>query len=137
MNELSPIFEIQVWLDGDDYPPTATENVRLPLKRVLSDLLTEKAIRAFNFTERPLEGSHLCLTDEDEWRPCPSSLCEAEALLERLEVLTARLKETTAALKELVTYAGQDPWTQSAPRTGQPLCKAREVLNENQPESST
>jgi hypothetical protein len=26
------------------------------------------------------EAVHLCLTDEEEWRPCPADLCEAERL---------------------------------------------------------
>lgn len=46
-NELEPMFEIQVTLDGDDWPPTSTENARYALNAALNQMVADGLIRAF------------------------------------------------------------------------------------------
>jgi hypothetical protein len=47
VSELTPTFEIAVTLDGDDYPPTATESVRLVLEETLKAMVTTRLIRGY------------------------------------------------------------------------------------------
>jgi hypothetical protein len=52
VSELTPTFEIAVTIDGDDYPPTATESVRLVLEETLKAMETTRLIRSFTLTEK-------------------------------------------------------------------------------------
>jgi hypothetical protein len=45
--ELQPAWKVTVWLDGDDYPPTATQNVEVLLEAALSSMEDGGAIRRY------------------------------------------------------------------------------------------
>jgi len=53
MSELNPIYKfeiaVQTNLDGDDYMPTAEQNVRLLLFQALDDMLKSGAIRGWKW----------------------------------------------------------------------------------------
>ena len=46
-DELSPIFVVQVWLDGDDYSVTATENAKNRLTTELQKMKDDRVIVHF------------------------------------------------------------------------------------------
>ncbi len=46
-DELQPAFKVTVTLDGDDYPPAATDNVRRLLHEALDEMQDSGAIRAY------------------------------------------------------------------------------------------
>lgn len=43
--ELEPKFTVEVFLDGDDYPPTATENVKAYLDEAVETMKRDGLIR--------------------------------------------------------------------------------------------
>jgi hypothetical protein len=47
MSELSPVFTVQVWLDGDDDPSYSEEYVHDMLYNLLRGLAEDKNIMAF------------------------------------------------------------------------------------------
>lgn len=48
MNELTPSFVIQVWLDGDDYPPTATDVFLNRLAAFLKEMTDDGLIHTWS-----------------------------------------------------------------------------------------
>jgi hypothetical protein len=42
-NELEPTFTVHVTLDGDDWPPTQTENAKAALETALAGMVTGQA----------------------------------------------------------------------------------------------
>ena len=51
MSELSPVFRLQVWLDGQDNAHEATENFRRLLSAALGQIQGMGAIRAWHFED--------------------------------------------------------------------------------------
>jgi hypothetical protein len=46
-NELEPTFTVHVTLDGDDWPPTQTENAKAALETALDGMVTVRLIRGY------------------------------------------------------------------------------------------
>jgi hypothetical protein len=52
-NELEPAFVVTVTLDGDDWPPTQTENAKAALETALAGMVTVRLIRAYTIEVAP------------------------------------------------------------------------------------
>jgi hypothetical protein len=52
-SELEPTFTVHITLDGDDWPPTQTENAKAALETALDGMVTVRLIRGYTIEVSP------------------------------------------------------------------------------------